>query len=138
MSHLDPNRPNNPLILQKTGLYHALQLEVEVVFGAPGKACIGAGICNIVPVEPVRVHWKCPHASAWLCCSPDGALSLKFAQSALSQDVIYRYFRGLEFWIEEAYPLPKCLLSRLNLGPVTIAEGRYAVKVSDSFIVINL
>ena len=138
MSFLDPNRPQNHLLFYKTGLPPVCQLFVEVVFGAPGKACNGAGICNIVPVEPVRVHWKCPHARALLSCSPEGVLSLKFEQDALSHEVIHRYFRGQEFWVEEAYPLPKRLLSRLNLAPLTIAIGRYAVQVSDSFFVLNL
>lgn len=137
MSIFDLNRPQNHSMLPKMGLCNTYQLHVEVVFGAPGKDCYGAGICSIIPVEPVRVHWKCTHVRGWLCCCPDGALSLKFDQVALSQEVIYRYFRGLEFWVEEAYSLPKRLLSRLNLGPETIQAGRYTVRVSESFFIVN-
>lgn len=136
MSHLDSNRNlsqsenriNTPLL--STPVY------VEVVFGVAGKNCDGVGICKILPLEHVRVHWKCPSARAWLCAAPEGSISLVFDRSTLPPAFLDRYFLDQTFPVEEAYSLSNTLLSLLNMSAFTVKPGRYSVQVSECFLVI--
>jgi len=137
MSHLDSNRPlyrghNNTMPPQ-----HAIRIRVEVIFGAPGKNCLGAGICQLLIVEPVRVRWKCPSTRAWLCANLDGSIGLCFDRRTLLRDDCERYFAGQLFHIEETYPLPKAILSMLNRGDFTMDSGQYSVEVSDYSYFVN-
>ena len=111
-------------------------VRVEVIFGAPGKQCQGAGICRVLPVEHVRVHWKCPSARAWLGSMEDGSVSLTFDRSLLSPYLLERYFGEQIFKVEEDYAIPNTLLTMLNIGSFTVKAGQYSIKVSELFFVI--
>lgn len=118
-------------------LPYPINVPVEVIFGTPGKNCLGNGICRLLLLESVRVRWKCPSARAWLSSTADGAILLSFDRDALPAGCFERYFRGHVFQVEEAYPLPKPLLSRLNIGGFTLASGLYSIIVSGQFYSIR-
>jgi hypothetical protein len=138
MSNLEPNRTLlRGFIRISPPSKFTTPVSVEVVFGAPGKHCHGAGICKVLPVEHVRVHWKCPNARAWLNATPEGVLSLTFDRNSLSPELTKRYFAGDVFLVEEAYMIPNTLLSMLNIGSFTIEPGAYSVEVSEFFLVVT-
>ena len=136
MYHLDSNRN----LSQGENRINTLQLStpvyVEVVFGVAGKNCDGVGICKILPLEQVRVHWKCPSARAWLYAAPQGSIHLVFDKSTLPPAFLDRYFLDQTFPVEEAYPFPNTLLSLLNLNAFTVKPGQYSVQVSEHFLVV--
>lgn len=137
MSHLDSNRPQYRGQSKTMRPQHLLRVCVEVIFGTPGKNCQGAGICRLLPVEPVRVRWKCPSTRAWLCTNLDGSISLCFDRRTLLRDDCEHYFVDGVFHIEEAYPLPKAIISLLNRGDFTMDSGQYSLEVSDYSYFVN-
>ena len=136
MSHLHFN--GNPYsVLRDKGVSKVPNpILVEVIFGVPSKHCQGAGICNLMAINHVRAHWKCPSARALLSFSSSGSICLSFERSELSSAVLERFFKGQLFQVEEAFPLPNHLCSLLNISPYIIASGRYSLKVSEHFIEI--
>lgn len=110
---------------------------VDVVFGVPGKNCLGAGICRIMPLDHVRVNWKCPSAIAWLNISDDGKPVLSFDRKFLSPLVFERFFQEAYFEVEGPYATPQGLVSALNIDSFTLKTGYYPIKVSEKYVVIQ-
>lgn len=115
-----------------------LPMGVDVIFGVAGKNCEGMGICQIIPSEPVRVHWKCPSVRANISAGGRNGLRLVFERNTFPKEYFERYFKGQVFRVEAAYPLSPSILSRLNLQHYVVAAGRYKVEVSERFIIIDL
>jgi hypothetical protein len=111
-------------------------IPVDVIFGAPGKDCLGAGICRIFYVEHVRVQWRCPSAGAFLELISGGSVQLTFDRKRLSAPMFEKYFSGQMFRVEEAYPFTKALLSRLNLVSFTVKAGQYPIQKSPDYLTI--
>jgi hypothetical protein len=136
MSHLDTKAGLGPSPMLKIAPTYSMPISVEVVFGVPGKNCAGVGICRILPLEHVRVHWKCPSARALMGVSIHGLVTLTFNRKDLLPEYVERYFKGQIFSVEEPYPIRGTILSALNLGQFTIESGQYFVEVSDEFLVV--
>jgi hypothetical protein len=136
MSHLDTKAGLGLGPMLKIAPSYAMPISVEVVFGVPGKNCAGVGICRILPLEHVRVHWKCPSARALMGVSLHGLITLTFNRKDLLPQYPERYFEGQKFRVEEPYSIPNTILSALNLGQFTIESGQYFVEVSDEFLVV--
>ncbi len=137
MSHLDIKSGLGLGPMLQIAPKHPLPVSVEVVFGVPGKNCAGVGICQIIPSEHVRVHWKCPSARGKLGISIHGLVTLSFNRHELLPGYPERYFEGQIFRVEEPYPIPNAILSALNLEPLTIESGQYFVEVSEEFFVVH-
>jgi hypothetical protein len=135
MSNLDSNLLHSITISKLVASKRSTTVRVEVIFGVPGKNCDGVGICKIIPLEPVRVHWKCPSARAWLN-STNGTLSLVFDRSMLSVDICEKFFDDEIFQVEEAYTVPQTLLPLLNMEFFTVQPGHYPVQVSEQYFTI--
>jgi len=137
MSHLDSRRPSDLGLINNRVFPDPVKIRLEVVFGAPGKNCFGAGICRILSVEHVRVRWKCPSAPAWLILNSAGSINIAFDRSTLLPEFCELYFKDQVFQVEASYPIQKNLLFPLNMGDFTIEAGRYSVKVSEYFLTVN-
>lgn len=135
MSNLDSNLLHSRALTNLVASKRFISVSVEVIFGVPGKNCDGVGICRILPLEGVRVRWKCPSARASLN-STSGSISLVFARNMLSQDICERFFNGEMFQVEETYTAPQTLLSLLNLDFFAVQPGRYPVQVSEQYFTI--
>lgn len=128
----------------RKGMHHfavsrpILPICVDIVFGSPGKDCQGAGICQMIPAEHVRVHWKCPNARAWMYFTVNGELCLMFERQSLAPEYAERYFKNAFFLVEEAYSIPKALLAPFNRADFRVESGLYSVEVSDNFYRIFL
>ncbi|HLP93368.1 MAG TPA: hypothetical protein VK168_05000 [Saprospiraceae bacterium] len=115
---------------------HPVSFDVEVIFGAPGKGCEGAGICQIIPVGPVRVHWKCPNAKANISPASNGGFSLTFNRKHLPSEIMERFFPHHVFVVEEVYTLSKVISERLKIASFSVLPGQYSAKVSEDKISI--
>lgn len=135
MSRLQSNYDYSP---NSKSYQQPVPFQVEVVFGVPGKNCNGVGICRISSIDHARVNWKCPHAYAWMGAALDGSLTLSFERSRLPQAVCERYFGEQNFQIEEAYPIPAAILSRLNLPSFVVKPGPHPIQVSELFFIVTL
>jgi len=136
MSHLDSCRSSDLVLINSRLFPQPVKIRVEVIFGSPGKNCLGAGICRILSVEHVRVRWKCPSALAWLILSSEGSIRLAFDRSQLLPENYDQYFRDHMFYVEEPYSIPEPLISMLNLDEFTVESGLYSVKVSAQFLTV--
>lgn len=109
---------------------------VEVIFGAPGRACLGAGICKILSIDHVRVRWKCPSAFGYLGKTCEDQLFLIFERKRLTQDVYDRFFKDEFFILEEEYCVPTGLLCLLNMPVYTLKKGRFIVRMTEKCLAI--
>lgn len=137
MSNIDTNLPHTQNKAAFIASKHFQPIYAEIIFGAPGKHCNGVGICRIIPSEHVRVHWKCPSARAWFSLNPNGTIRLAFDQNTLTEAIVRTYFDGQIFEVEEAYSIPSTLIPGLNKAAIVVEPGRYPVKVSGVFFIVD-
>ena len=128
------------LMPEKAGL-RLSQLLVEVEFGVPSRQCVNYGICRI---EIARGRGR-PKSSGCTGCGglalasapEEGLLQLAFFRSSLGERARRRHFGQGFFLVEEAYPLPRFLYSKLGLPAAAIGSGRYRVLEGKDVLIVR-
>ena len=103
------------------------RLLADVVFGMPGRDCLGSGVCMVALRDQVRVRWKCPHSPVWLSRSDRGGLRMEFEKSDIPEAFVRRYFQGNLFRVDENYSLPLLLAEAVSTDFSKIYSGVYPV-----------
>jgi hypothetical protein len=115
--------------VQKPDFHPEVQaLEVRVVFGNPGMACAGTGICRL-GLEDMFEKQKigCRSAPARVLSIDPGKLHFFFPKERACRSCMERHFGAGFFVNERATPIPPAIRTRLCIGPGNISPGRYRV-----------
>lgn len=112
-----------------------------IVFGCPGKQCLGHGICAINPngVHNSALSNTCPSIEASFLKTVDGQIALLVSRENMPQAVLNAHFSKPYFQIEEATTLPDFITEGLEIPEkYTIPSGLYELQPLNSSILIWL
>ena len=112
-------------------------MSCDVVFGSPSANCMGTGVCKIMAVrnaEAATIQHQCRAALGVFTKRQDQeGLTLTFPREKISLNLFRRHFRfgGLE--LTDACPLPRHLVTFLNLKITSLEPGFYPIEHGPGF-----
>lgn len=110
----------------------------QVIFGTPSRDCSGSGICKIYTIHAAkRLQIACEMVPARLAVS-DQDLLISFSEADCTESLRQKQFRGIHFWIEEAFQLPVWLAQKLDIPATVIPSGGYLIQRKNGFIWLKL
>ena len=131
---LVPFHSNDPIAVPKRPKI----IESQVVFGTPNRNCLGSGICKVYTIHAAkRLHIACEMVPTRLAVS-DKDLLISFSAADCSESLRQKQFRGMHFWIEEAFQLPSWLVRKLDIPAAFIPVGEYPIQRKNGFIWLKL
>lgn len=105
----------------------AAEIDLQVVFGSPSRACVGTGVCKMLPkLFTPPAEWSCRAWPGKLRYSEEGNLMLSFSFEQFSSAEIAKWFSGDRFLLEEEFQLPLWLCSQLKKTRLALPKGGYA------------
>ncbi|WP_373548437.1 hypothetical protein [Haliscomenobacter sp.] len=113
-------------------------IDSQVVFGTPSRDCSGSGICKVYTIHAAKhLNISCEMVPARLAVS-DKDLLLSFSEVDCTESLRQKQFRGMHFWVEEAFQLPSWLAQKLNIPAAFIPAGGYLIQRKSGFIWLKL
>jgi hypothetical protein len=129
-----PFHSNGPIAVQKMPKIIASQ----VIFGTPSRDCSGSGICKIYTIHATkRLQIACEMVPARLAVS-DKDLHIFFSEADCTESLRQKQFRGMHFWLEEAFQLPVWLAQKLDIPAAFIPAGGYLIQRKNGFVWLKL
>lgn len=113
------------------------EIRFGVVFGTPGNASEGSGICMIISVALLH-RWSVPcfFTIAFFSTLEEGHYVFRVPITALNRGIRNQYFQNGFFRVEEAFFIPKWLVKVRGKPRIEIPPGIYRIEeIPGSFLI---
>ncbi len=116
-----------------------IDILAEVIFGSPGRACAGSGVCRLIPFHKLS-SWKspCPRFDANIQLFDNERLDIILDLKLINRESLLKWFSNTYFLVEEDFFFPLWLQHKLGQTNIYIPAGKYSFLFKNDQLIINL
>lgn len=116
-----------------------IDIKAEVIFGSPGRACAGSGVCRLIPFQKLN-NWKstCPRFDANIQLFNNESFNIILHRKQIDQESLLKWFSTPYFLLEEDFFFPLWLQHKLGQTNVYIPAGKYTFLFQNDLLIIRL